>query len=109
MTEIKLTNITKLMAGRPLFTIATLSATAGDRIGIVGRNGAGKSTLAGMLTGTDRDFTGQLVVDGPVVYVPQIAPTLNQSGGQAMLARVRAALSQRPDILILDEPSSNLR
>ena len=108
MTEIKLTNITKLMAGCPLFTIATLSATAGNRIGIVGRNGAGKSTLAGMLTGTDRDFTGQLVVDGPVVYVPQIAPTLNQSGGQAMLARVRAALSQRPDILILDEPSSNL-
>ena len=108
MTEIKLTNIEKLVAGRPLFTIKDLTASDGAHIGIVGRNGAGKSTLAHILTGTDHDYQGQLIIDAPVVYVPQIAPTFDQSGGQAMLARVREALSQRPEILILDEPSSNL-
>lgn len=108
MTEIKLMNINKLIAGRPLFTIKSLTATSGDHVGIVGRNGAGKSTLAHLIAGLDQDFTGQRIVDAPVVYVPQIAPNLDQSGGQAMLARVRQALNQRPAILILDEPSSNL-
>lgn len=108
MTEIKLTKIEKLINGRPLFTIEQLIANGGDHIGIVGRNGAGKSTLAHLLTGTDQDYTGQLLVDSPVTYVAQIAPTEDRSGGQAMMARVRTALSQRPEILILDEPSSNL-
>ncbi|RRK10436.1 ABC transporter ATP-binding protein [Lactiplantibacillus garii] len=108
MTEIKLSYVQKLIAGRPLFTIQSLTASDSAHIGIVGRNGAGKSTLAHMLTGEDHDFEGQLIVNAPVVYVPQIAPTFEQSGGQAMLARVRAALNKRPEILILDEPSSNL-
>ncbi|WP_047998754.1 ABC-F family ATP-binding cassette domain-containing protein [Lactiplantibacillus herbarum] len=108
MTEIQLTKISKTMAGRPLFEIDKLTATMGDHIGIVGRNGSGKSTLAHILTGDDQDYSGQLIVDESVVYVPQIAPTANQSGGQAMLTRIRQALGQRPSILILDEPSSNL-
>ncbi|KZU80325.1 ABC transporter ATP-binding protein [Lactiplantibacillus plantarum] len=108
MTMINLKNIQKDMAGRPLFTIDRLVANAGDQIGVVGRNGAGKSTLAHLLTGTDRDYTGQIMVDEPVSYVAQIAPTFDQSGGQAMLTRIRQALSARPTILILDEPSSNL-
>ena len=108
MTMINLKNIQKDMAGRPLFTIDRLVANAGDKIGVVGRNGAGKSTLAHLLTGTDRDYTGQIMVDEPVSYVAQIAPTFDQSGGQAMLTRIRQALSARPTILILDEPSSNL-
>jgi len=108
MSEIKLTKIEKLINGRQLFTINHLLAHTGDRIGIVGRNGAGKSTLAHLLTGVDTDYRGQLVVDSPVVYVAQIAATNDRSGGQAMMDRVRTALSTRPEILILDEPSSNL-
>lgn len=108
MSEIKLSKIEKSINGRPLFTIEQLMATGGDHIGIVGRNGAGKSTLAHLLTGVDKDYTGQLLVDTPVTYVAQIAPTQDRSGGQAMMARVRQALSERPEILILDEPSSNL-
>jgi len=108
MTEIKLSKLEKLINGRPLFTIDQLLANDGDHIGIVGRNGAGKSTLAHLLTGVDQDYTGQLVVAGPVTYVAQIAPTQDRSGGQAMMARVREALNTRPEILILDEPSSNL-
>ncbi|MFC6182451.1 ABC-F family ATP-binding cassette domain-containing protein [Lactiplantibacillus daowaiensis] len=108
MSEINMMKLEKLINGRPLFTVAHLVANGGDRIGIVGRNGAGKSTLAHLLTGTDHDYHGQLIVDGVVTYVAQIAASNEQSGGQAMMARVRQALSVRPEILILDEPSSNL-
>lgn len=108
MTEIKIIRLSKQVAGRTLFEAPALTATTGERVGIVGRNGAGKSTLAHLISGQDPDFQGQLVVDQPVSYVPQIAPTLDRSGGQAMIARVRQALAQRPAILILDEPSSNL-
>lgn len=108
MTMINLTKIQKNVAGRALFTIDHLVATTGDKIGVVGRNGTGKSTLAHLITGVDADYRGQLVTDAPVSYVPQLAPTLNQSGGQAMMSRIRQALSARPAILILDEPSSNL-
>lgn len=108
MSEIKLTKIEKMVNGRSLFTVPHLLANTGDHIGIVGRNGAGKSTLAHLLTGDDQDYQGQLIVAGDVTYVPQIAATHDRSGGQAMMDRVRVALSSRPEILILDEPSSNL-
>jgi len=79
MTEIQLTKISKTMAGRPLFEIDKLTATMSDHIGIVGRNGSGKSTLAHILTGDDQDYSGQLIVDEAVVYVPQIAPKAKQA------------------------------
>ena len=108
MSEIKITKLSKQINGRVLFTADQLLATDHDHIGIVGRNGAGKTTLAQLLLGHDPEYTGQLVVDTPITYVPQIAPTHDRSGGQAMLNRVRQALAQRPAILILDEPSANL-
>lgn len=108
MSEIKIKQVEKLVNGQRLFEVDQLTATTGDKIGIVGRNGAGKSTLARLLTGEDIDYTGQVSVDSPIIDVAQIAPTQDRSGGQAMMARVRAALSTRPEILILDEPSSNL-
>lgn len=37
------------------------SVDDGEKIGIIGRNGVGKSTLFGILTGTDKDFTGEVV------------------------------------------------
>jgi len=33
----------------------------GEKIGVIGRNGVGKSTLFGILAGTDKDFTGDIV------------------------------------------------
>lgn len=32
-----------------------------EKVGIIGRNGVGKSTLFGILAGTDKDFTGDIV------------------------------------------------
>lgn len=108
LTQINLNKLTKTVAGEPLFTIDQLTAHTGERIGIIGANGTGKTTLAHIIAGTDTDFTGQRTVTAPVTLVPQIAPTNGRSGGQSMLDRVRRALAQRPEILILDEPSANL-
>ena len=33
----------------------------GEKVGLIGRNGAGKTTLFGILTGTDKDFTGSII------------------------------------------------
>ena len=43
-----------------------------EKIGIIGRNGVGKSTLFGILNGTDKDFTGDIIYkSGSVVVATQ--------------------------------------
>ncbi|MBC7746852.1 ATP-binding cassette domain-containing protein, partial [Pedobacter sp.] len=32
-----------------------------EKVGVIGRNGVGKSTLFGVLTGDDKDFTGDVI------------------------------------------------
>ncbi len=41
----------------------------GEKVGVVGRNGIGKSTLFGILTGTDKDFTGDVIYKRGTVVV----------------------------------------
>lgn len=41
----------------------------GEKIGVIGRNGVGKSTLFEILTGHDKDFTGELVFKPGAVIV----------------------------------------
>ena len=108
MEQLTINNVSKQYGHRKILDNLSFQLAPAKIYGLLGRNGAGKSTLAHLLTGTDRDYTGQIMVDEPVSYVAQIAPTFDQSGGQAMLTRIRQALSARPTILILDEPSSNL-
>ena len=40
-----------------------------EKVGIVGRNGVGKSTLFGILSGTDKDFTGEVIYKRGTVVV----------------------------------------
>ncbi|MEO7905113.1 MAG: ATP-binding cassette domain-containing protein, partial [Candidatus Saccharimonadales bacterium] len=43
-----------------------------EKIGVVGRNGVGKSTLFGILTGNDKDFSGEVIYKrGTVVVATQ--------------------------------------
>lgn len=44
----------------------------GEKIGVIGRNGVGKSTLFGIVTGTDTDYTGEIIFKrGTVVVATQ--------------------------------------
>lgn len=45
------------------------SINDGEKVGVVGRNGVGKSTLFGILTGTDKDFTGEIIYKRGTVVV----------------------------------------
>lgn len=55
-------NITEKSFGpKSLYKNVVFSIQDGEKIGVVGRNGVGKSTLFGILAGTDKDFTGEIV------------------------------------------------
>lgn len=41
----------------------------GEKVGVIGRNGVGKSTLFGILAGTDKDFTGDVIYRRGVTVV----------------------------------------
>jgi ATPase subunit of ABC transporter with duplicated ATPase domains len=41
----------------------------GEKVGVIGRNGVGKSTLFGILAGTDKDFTGEVIYKRGTVVV----------------------------------------
>jgi len=45
------------------------SINDGEKVGVVGRNGVGKSTLFGILTGADKDFTGEVIYKRGTVVV----------------------------------------
>ena len=46
----------KLLMSNVKFSIETR-----EKIGVIGRNGVGKSTLFGVLAGTDKDFSGEVI------------------------------------------------
>ncbi|TGB18072.1 ABC-F family ATP-binding cassette domain-containing protein [Streptomyces palmae] len=56
---------------RLLLSDLSLTVSAGDRIGLVGRNGAGKTTLLTALAGQTRPAAGTITSTGPVGYLPQ--------------------------------------
>jgi len=45
------------------------SVDDGEKVGVIGRNGVGKSTLFGILAGTDKDFTGDIIYKRGTVVV----------------------------------------
>jgi ATP-binding cassette subfamily F protein uup len=57
-----LQDISLTFGGRPLLNGASLSASAGERIGLVGRNGSGKSTLLKIAAGIIEADSGERFV-----------------------------------------------
>ncbi|HFI0432534.1 TPA: ATP-binding cassette domain-containing protein [Streptococcus suis] len=108
MEMIKCIQLEKEFAGRSLFTIQQLSLQAGQKVGLVGNNGVGKSTFLKILLGLDRDFVGQIEVKADWAYVPQLQERSSLSGGEQVWKSIQEAFAQRPQLLILDEPTANL-
>lgn len=55
-------NITEKSFGpKSLYKNVIFSIQDSEKIGVIGRNGVGKSTLFGILDGSDKDFTGEVV------------------------------------------------
>ena len=51
----------KSFGSKLLMSNIKFSIDDGEKIGVIGRNGVGKSTLFGILAGTDKDFTGEII------------------------------------------------
>lgn len=108
MEVMKYIRLEKEIAGRSLFTIKQLSLQAGQKVGLVGNNGVGKSTFLKILLGLDRDFAGQIEVKADWAYVPQLQERSSLSGGEQVWKSIQEAFAQRPQLLIMDEPTANL-
>ncbi|HFI0644697.1 TPA: ABC-F type ribosomal protection protein Vga(F) [Streptococcus suis] len=108
MEVMKCIQLEKEFAGRSLFTIKQLSLQAGQKVGLVGNNGVGKSTFLKILLGLDRDFAGQIEVKADWAYVPQLQERSLLSGGEQVWKSIQKAFAQRPQLLIMDEPTANL-
>jgi ATPase subunit of ABC transporter with duplicated ATPase domains len=68
-----------------------------EKIGVVGRNGVGKSTLFGILTGSDKDFTGDVIYKrGTVVVATQ--QEHHHVGEQTVLQYVLSGLPEYPEL-----------
>jgi len=59
----------KSFGSKLLMSGIKFSIDDGEKVGVVGRNGVGKSTLFGILTGTDTDFTGDIIFKRGTVVV----------------------------------------
>ena len=59
IADIRITE--KSFGPKALMTGVKFSVDDHEKVGLIGRNGIGKSTLFGILTGTDKDFTGEVI------------------------------------------------
>lgn len=69
----------------------------GEKVGVVGRNGVGKSTLFGILAGTDKDFTGDIIYKRGTVVVAT-AQEHHDLGDQTVLQYVLSGLPEYPQL-----------
>lgn len=68
-----------------------------EKIGVIGRNGVGKSTLFGILTGSDNDFTGDVIYKrGTVVVATQ--QEHHNIGDKTVLQYVLSGLPEYPEL-----------
>lgn len=127
MLILKGEHITKDFGEKQVLDVDRIEIESGDRLGLVGENGAGKSTLMKILAGKMEPDSGRIVRFGSLRLVSQFGAgdseevrgdagrrfrTLEMrdglSGGERTRRRIAQALDANPDLLLLDEPTSDL-
>ncbi|PKL31280.1 hypothetical protein CVV43_03420 [Candidatus Saccharibacteria bacterium HGW-Saccharibacteria-1] len=68
-----------------------------EKVGVIGRNGVGKSTLFGILAGTDKDFTGEIIFKRGTVVVAT-AQEHHDSGDITVLQYVLSGLPEYAEL-----------
>ena len=109
-------NIKQYVGERLLFHLPAAELYRGERIGVVGVNGAGKTTLIRVLAGRLAPDEGSVAAHGSRFLMAQLdgadavylSGNTGHSGGERVRARMAAAIAEKPDILLMDEPASHL-
>ncbi len=123
---LEVTGLRVSLGQRLLLDIDHLSVYDGERIGLIGENGAGKSTLLRLLAGEDRPDEGTVRRASSVALIRQQGTgegtpdaemralfrarerASGLSGGELTRGRIAAALSAHPQLLMADEPTTDL-
>lgn len=87
----------KSFGPKVLMTGVKFSIDDGEKVGVVGRNGVGKSTLFGILAGSDKDFTGEVIYKRGVTVVAT-AQEHHDLGEQTVLQYVLAGLPEYAEL-----------
>jgi pleuromutilin/lincosamide/streptogramin A transport system ATP-binding/permease protein len=102
-------NIKHYVKDRLLLDVDRLVIQKNDRIGLVGRNGSGKTTLLNILAGNISPENGTVICHTQCKLLPQLKRTdTTKSGGEVTQAYIHDAIVQAPEILLADEPTTNL-
>jgi macrolide transport system ATP-binding/permease protein len=118
-------NTVKYYGERKILELKSFTLYAGDRVALTGRNGSGKTTLLKIIAGGMEPDRGSVEVKGVLKsikqvdsglggeYDPDVAGKLGlkspaHSGGELIKESIASAFSAKPDILLADEPTTNL-
>lgn len=128
MLNLEISKLKKYFGDRLVIDIENLKVYSEDRIGIVGDNGAGKTTLLNIIAEKTEKDEGDIKRLGSFSYISQLEDedyvfqnsdiymkfnlkdksTKNLSGGEKTKFKIAKALSSSSDMLLADEPTSNL-
>ena len=116
----------KSFGPRQLLDLDRLAVYDGEKIGLIGENGAGKTTLLRLLAGETEADAGTVRRSCSLAFIHQQGKEEGEadeqmralfrakeqrnglSGGEMTRNRIAAALSARPQLLLADEPTTDL-
>ena len=119
-------HLRKSFGPRQLLDLDRLAVYDGEKIGLIGENGAGKTTLLRLLAGETEADAGTVRRSCSLAFIHQQGMEEGEadeqmralfrakeqrnglSGGEMTRNRIAAALSARPQLLLADEPTTDL-
>jgi len=109
MNVINIQHLKITIGARNLLNLKNLQVQEGQRIGIVGKNGSGKTTLFKALLGEIETDVSNFLTNGRLSMLPQLKQTDTfKSGGEVSQDYIVYILNQSPNVLLADEPTTNL-